>query len=185
MKKYNKGFTFYELLVVISIMSLMVGFITISLSTVYRNNINRASDNMESALKTARANAISKGTDNGWVSFYSKDNNIYALIGTELDETDADKMFDFPNQNWVKVASNVDSFGYTYSNGLGWVYIPNLSGNITTLNFQQSTGSFNGFHYYYSDHTMYSGSSPLTITIEKGGKSREITVEPFGYITAN
>lgn len=84
MKKINnKGFSYVEMIVVLGIMALMVGMITFSYGMINRNNVNRASETLESMAKQARVNAMTKGTSNGYLTIAKVDNDIYAAVGPQ------------------------------------------------------------------------------------------------------
>lgn len=169
----NKGFTYYELLIVIAIMSLMVGFISIGIGTYYRTNVNRAADGVESAIKSAKNNAVTRGTDNGWVNFYYKDHNVYSLVGPRITATN----FDFSNQDWQKIASGIDNIEFDT--------VDLNNGGICSLNFKQATGEFNG-------HDFPLGSTPglhtptyFRIRIDKGNSRAGVDVNVFGTVFIN
>ena len=83
MKTNNKGFSYVEMIVVIAIMALMVGMITISIGMVNRNNINRASEKLESIVDKARVSAMTKGTKNGFLNVAVVDGAVYAAAGPQ------------------------------------------------------------------------------------------------------
>lgn len=84
MKTNNKGFSYVEMVVVIGIMALMVGMITISIGTVNRNRVNRASEALESVIKTARVSAMTKGATHGYLNIAKDGNTVYAAVGDQL-----------------------------------------------------------------------------------------------------
>ena len=89
MKKIdNKGFSYVEMIVVLGIMALMVGMITLSYGMINRNNVNRASETLESMAKQARVNAMTKGTSNGYLTVAKVGNDIYAAVGPQYTTVD-------------------------------------------------------------------------------------------------
>lgn len=166
----NKGFTYYELLIVIAIMSLMVGFMSIGIGTVYRNNVNRMADDIESSIKGARNNAISKGTANGWANFYYLNNNLYCYVGKEITTSNP---VDFTTQHWEKIGSGFDSVSFDT--------VTLANGTVASLNFKQSTGEFNGIDWPL-------GGAPglhhndVYIHIHKGNSTATVFVNLFGNI---
>ena len=165
----NKGFTYYELLLVIAIMSLMVGFMSIGIGTVYRNNVNRMADNVESSLKAARNNALTKGTSKGWANFYYLNKTLYCYIGEEITPLHP---VDFSTQNWEKIGNGFDSVR------IDTVTLTN--GTVASFSFKQSTGEFRGLdwplggapglHYYDINIYLDKGNSTSTIVVDRFGK---------------
>ena len=84
MKNNNKGFSYVEMVVVIAIMALMVGMITISISMVNRNNVNRASEKLESMIDKARVSAMTKGTKKGFLNITVVGDAVYAYAGEQV-----------------------------------------------------------------------------------------------------
>ena len=166
----NKGFTYYELLIVIAIMSLMVGFMSIGLGTVYRNNVNRMADDIETSLKAARNNAVTKGTDNGWANFYYLNNTLYCYIGEKITPTNP---VDFSTQRWEKIGNGFDSVSFDT--------VTLTNGSLAALSFRQSTGEFNGIDWPL-------GGAPglhhndVYIRIHKGNSTATVFVNIFGTV---
>ena len=166
----NKGFTYYELLIVIAIMSMMVGFMSIGIGTVYRNNVNRMADDIESSIKAARSNAITKGTENGWINFYYLNNTLYCNLGKEITPTNP---VDFSTQKWEKIGSGFDSVsfdGVTLTNG-----------SVPALNFKQSTGEFKGLDWPLGGAPGFHTGTKI-IKIHKGNSTATVVVDTYGYV---
>lgn len=166
----NKGFTYYELLIVITIMSLMVGFMTIGIGTISRNNVNRVADDIETSVKAARNYALTKGTENGWANFYYNDKTLYCYIGKEITPSNP---VDFTTQNWQKIGNSFDSVSFNT--------VTLVNGSVASLNFKQSTGEFNGIDWPL-------GAAPglhhnaVDIRIFKGDSSKTVSIDLFGTI---
>ena len=166
----NKGFTYYELLLVIAIMSLMVGFMSIGIGTVYRNNVHRIADDIESSIKGARNNAVSKGTDNGWANFYYLNNTLYCYVGKEITTSNP---VDFTTQNWQKIGNGFNEVSFDT--------ITLVNGSVASLNFKQSTGEFMGIDWPL-------GGAPglhhndVDIKIHKGNSTATVSVNLFGNV---
>ena len=172
----NKGFTYYELLIVITIMSLMVGFSTITIVAVNRNNVYRSADSIESTLKAARNNAISKGSNYGYANFYYKDGVLYSYVGEEMDNTFA---FSTDTHTWEKVTYSINDLNITYKHGGSQIGYNVPDGALFCISFKQSTGEIVSFD------TPYNGSvikidDDLTFYIEKANKEASVIVHKYG-----
>ena len=89
MKKINnKGFSYVEMIVVLAIMAVMVGMIGLSYGMINRNNVNRASETLQSMANQARVNALTKGTSNGYLNIAKVGNDIYAAVGPQYTVAD-------------------------------------------------------------------------------------------------
>ncbi len=175
----NKGFTYYELLIAITIMTLMVGFTTIGVSTAYRNSVKRSAEKIESACKEARNNALAKGNQVGYANFYRKDGRLYCHVGDEINAST--NPVNLNTQNWDVVAYNFDSVYVTYDTGVGIVSIPANPNALFTISFKQSTGEVSGLKFpYASETTKY--KSDIEITVHKGNNSGTVNIGRFGVI---
>ena len=175
----NKGFTFYELLIVITVIALMAGFTTITIGTVYRNNAKRAADSISSSIKSARTNALSKGKKSGYVNFYNLNGDFYVYVGEEI--LPSTNPVNFSTQKWELVCSNMDYIGIGFDNGAGYTQIPLNPGALATFGFKQSTGECLGLKFpYASETTVY--PSDLSIHIEKGNSDAYVEVGRYGII---
>ena len=175
----NKGFTYYELLIAITIMTLMVGFTTIGVSTAYRNSVTRSAEKIESACKEARNSALAKGNQVGYANFYRKDGKLYCHVGDEINASS--NPVNLNSQNWDVVAYNFDHVYVTFNTGAGIVSMPANSGTLFTIGFKQSTGEVTGLKYpYASETTKY--KSDIEITVHKGNNSSSVNIGRFGVI---
>lgn len=174
MKIKNKGLSYYELLIVVTIMGLMAAFITISLGTVYRNNVNRTADNIESSVKAARNNALSKGNKYGFVNFYYKDNKLYVNVGQLITS------YDGLNQDWKQIGTSVDHVGVRYNNGAGDSYHNCYDGTLFNFSFKQSTGECFGFMLPYSSLDTF--PSDAEIDVENGKSEATVAIGQYGNI---
>jgi Tfp pilus assembly protein FimT len=171
----NKGFTYYELLVVIAIMSLMVGFTSIGIGTVYRNNVHRWADKIESSAKQARNNALSKGNSQGYLNLYYKDKKLYTYVGEQATSVD------FSTQNWECIATNVDEATISWDTDAGHISLVLPSGVLANVGFKQSTGEVSGLVFPYASLTKY--PSDITIRMYKGHKSSTVEISRYGSIS--
>lgn len=176
MKKNFKGFTYYELLIVVAIMSLMAAFVTISLGTINRNNVHRTADGIESACKGARNNAISKGSDNGYVTFYYKDNKLYSYIGEKVTNTFS---FASDTRDWNIVSNKLEDFDISYTGNPTGENIAN--GQLVCISFKQSTGELIGWTNVYAGYDY--PCNEITFTLSNSNSHAGVKIEKFGNIT--
>jgi len=170
----NKGFTYYELLIVIAIMSLMVGFTTIGIGAAHRNNVNRWADKIESATKQARNNAISKGNAKGYLNLYYKDNKLYSYVGEQLTTTP-----DVKSMNLI--ASNVDNLNVGFDTIAGHINMGCPSGCLINIGFKQSTGEVSGLVFPFAGPTKY--PSDLSIMLGNGNNHCTVEIDRYGSIS--
>ncbi len=130
----NKGLSYIELILVIAIMTMMAGIATISMGMVNRNNINRASDKVISAFNEARSNALSKGSDNGWLNVTNKDGIIYYNIGKPISDG---LSVDFDTQKWDKLTQSPIEFYVGSTTKLE-------DGETFSFQYKQSSGEYLG-----------------------------------------
>ena len=84
MKKLNnnKGMSLVELLVVICVIAILTGLMTVSMSIVNNANLSRAANTLSSALSTARAQSMARGSEKGYLHVFNVGNSLYYTIGT-------------------------------------------------------------------------------------------------------
>lgn len=90
MRDNNKGFSLFEMVLVMAIVVIMAVFIGISVSTVSRNDVLRTSERLETMVNKARVNAMAKGSatyngsdfgGNGWINIAKSGGSYYASVG--------------------------------------------------------------------------------------------------------
>lgn len=82
MKIHNKGLSYIELILVISIATILTGLASITMAVVNRNNITKAGDSLESGFKSAQIASLAKGSDRGALYVYGKGGRCYYSIGS-------------------------------------------------------------------------------------------------------
>ena len=82
MKINNKGLSYIELILVISIATLLTGLVSISMGTVNRNNVQKAASSLESGFKTAQVSSMAKGSERGALYIYNRGGKCYYSIGS-------------------------------------------------------------------------------------------------------
>lgn len=123
----NKGFSYVEMIIVLAIMGIMVGFVSISISTNYRNEVARAAEKFETQVNQARTAALTKGSANGNLNIAYVDKAYYTYIGEKLSD-----------------ANNVKTKGEKLCNGnhltMFLVGAIDAESPYRCLTFKQSTG---------------------------------------------
>ncbi len=136
--KRNDGFSYVEMLLVLAIIAIMIGFVTVSIGIVNRNNVARTSEKMESLAHAARTSALTKG--GSWLNIASVDGKIYAYIGESLDKQPNEvkkKGEKICNNDLVITVSG--SYGGTTSDTVEEEGVQ--SAKVLRIYFKQSTGS--------------------------------------------
>lgn len=153
--KNNKGMSYIELILVISIALILTTIGTVSFGMIRRTNISKAADRTISKINEARNNALVKGTDRGIIAFCSKNGSIYCYVGQDFDAVDMSK------QNWERVCSRPATLTIQYKDGsssqLG-------DGGVVKTKFKQSTGEIESgvIRYTYS-----TGNSKVAVKVYK------------------
>ena len=125
-KTNNRGFSYVEMIIVLAIMAIMVGFLSISIGTNYRNEVARTAEKFESRINQARTAALTKGSANGNLNIAYVDKAYYTYVGEKLSDA-----------NSVKVK------GEKLCNGnITMVLVGTIDGDspYRCLTFKQSTG---------------------------------------------
>lgn len=131
----NKGLSYVEMIIVLAISSILIGMTTITMGTVNRANINRASERLETAFNEARTSAMVYGTSKGCLNITNVNNVLYYNIGPEISDLNP---VDFNNQTWIKFAQNPI---FLISGSASDII---LNGDTYTWKFKQSTGELLG-----------------------------------------
>jgi len=132
MKNSNKGFSYVEMIIVLAIMALMIGFISITIGTNKRNELSRTSEKLESLINKTRTSALTKGKNQGVLNIAKVDGNIYAYVGNACADDDPEA---------------VKSKGEKLCNGRLEIYVNTDStedGKVHRIHFKQSTGGLTG-----------------------------------------
>lgn len=79
----KKGFSYVEMLIVISIMMIVVGLFALSMTLISRTNVSKAADNAISAINQARSIAYTQGSEKGTIYFVTYKGAIYYAIGED------------------------------------------------------------------------------------------------------
>ena len=82
-KLNNKGISYIEFILVITIMILLTGFASITMSVVNRNNVNKAADKIVTGMNHFKTLSLSKGSKKGAITFASSGGRTYYYYGEE------------------------------------------------------------------------------------------------------
>lgn len=84
LNKNNKGISYIEIILVLTIMILMTGFASVTMAIVNRNNVTKGADRIESGFAHAKTLSLSKGTDKGSITFASDGNKCFYYYGDNI-----------------------------------------------------------------------------------------------------
>lgn len=87
MKVNNKGFSLLELLIVVALFSVMVGFASLTIAMVNNADVAKCANTYDSALDKAKTQCMSKGTDRGQLILTKQNGGLYYRIGDEAYNT--------------------------------------------------------------------------------------------------
>ena len=77
----NKGFTLLELIIVLTISSIMVLFIGLTLGMINGANVNKAAKNCEQAIVQGRVQTMAKGPSTNKVYIWANNGKTYIKVG--------------------------------------------------------------------------------------------------------
>lgn len=133
----NKGFSLFELLIVIAVMAVAVGFATITMAVVNNADVGKASKTFESALNTSKVQCMAKGSENGMIVITMTDGVLYYQIGdAAYPERICNKRISVTGKSANGAAVTIsDGFSATISfNSAGMVYNKEDS-TLTSITF--------------------------------------------------
>ncbi len=165
-KLYNKGISYIEFILVISIIFLLTGFASVTMSVVNRNNVNKAADKIATGMNYFKTLSLSKGSNKGAITFATSGGKTYYYFGDDQ----SGKKYVCNSPCTVKVT--VKGASYT------------ISGNTKVrLKINQSTGAFekaevssDGVNFTEVVHNMNEfngGDNKITVS-NKNGKTAEV-----------
>lgn len=135
--KNNKGVTYVELVLVICIMAVAVGFVSITISTVNRNNATKAAHRMQTALNQAKSMAMAKGTDNGKLMIWTDTNGALKFYVGAVGANPSDPVNISKRENGAQTICNkavkVSAGSTVFTNTVASPYV---------ISFDQSSGAF-------------------------------------------
>lgn len=123
-KLKNKGISYVEFILVISIIVLLTGFITITMSIVNRNNVNKAADKVVTGMNQAKTLSLSKGSKKGAITFAAKGGKYYYYYGS----SDEKKYYICNSPTDLKVTVNNVTYNITDSQRIKFLISPSTGG---------------------------------------------------------
>ena len=150
MKVNNKGFSYIEMILVVSITAVMVGMVTITMSVVNRNNVSKGANKLENGLAKAQVMCMAHGSVNGAMTLMCENGKYYYYFGNDYD-------------NRVLFCQSPCTVTLTSIDG---AVTSDLATTSCVLSFKNTTGGLN---------TSVSSSLPIIyskITIENRNKYR-------------
>ncbi len=80
----NKGISYIEVILVLTIMILLTGFASVTMAIVNRNNVTKGADRIESGFAHAKTLSLSKGSDKGCITFAADGSKCYYYYGDNV-----------------------------------------------------------------------------------------------------
>ena len=156
MMKNNNGFSYIELLIVLGIMAVAIGFVSLVPGMIGRTNVNKAADKLVTALGKARTTSVAKGTYEGQMMITCDGNDINCFVGNL---TATSKVF----QN---IARTPVQLYYVYDDGSSHLL---ENGYFVSIRFDQSSGAFakNAVDAYVDKLILTDGEHTATIQLYK------------------
>ena len=136
-KNNNKGFSYVEMLMVLAIMAIMIGLVTISVGLIGRTTVSRVADKMESLCNKARTNALTKGSNQGWLNLAQTGGQVYAYVGEKIADDDVASV----KAKGEKICSSDYEIITNFS---GSATIGTSDGKVHRIPYLQSTGGVIG-----------------------------------------
>lgn len=85
-RKRNKGLTLVEILIAISVFSVLVGVGGLAVSTIKRANFKKAAETVQRAVATSRTACMAKGSAKGAILFNTRPNGSVVVKDTDAGE---------------------------------------------------------------------------------------------------
>ena len=172
----NKGFSLFEMVLVMAIVSIMALMVTISIGTIRRNSVYRTSEKLETYINQARTTALTKGTDNGYLNIARFDDGVYVFVGTKLTSSNEVKSKgEKICSGDIQIATNAPKDG---SDSGGVI----SSGEVRHIGFAQSTGGVSTIQKIAKnegDGDDVPAPKYITIMVSKGASSSTFYIARF------
>ena len=169
MNKNNKGFSLIELVVVIAIMSIMVGFLVVSMSTVFGTKAQECAEKVSAKIDSVKTGSVSLYNET-MILKYDTD-GYYTECGVFTIDKYANSVAASDPEIRKVGAKNVVVKAYT-TDGVEY----NVASNSITISFDRSSGAFaqaqvngnplvdgSGLPVYFDKITFSAGSRTYTI----------------------
>jgi len=183
MKKNNKGFSLIELIVVIAIMSIMVGFLVVSLSTVFGTKARECAEKVSAKIDSVKTGSVSLYNETMELKYHSKSepgyssDGYYATCSVYTIDNQAQSVKASEDEIRKVGASNIAIKAYT-SDGNNFD-LDSSTGII--ISFDRSTGAFKQAMKDDGVGLVDGSNNPVyfeKITFSAGGRTYKIEMVP-------
>lgn len=172
--KNNRGVTYVELVLVIAIMVIAVGFVSITLSVVNRNNASKGAHRMQTALNQAKTVAMAKGSDKGQLMLWrDASGNLLYYIG-DPGSNPADPTSISKREGGAQTICNRNV--NVKLGSVGATSITNTVAAPYIIKFNQSSGAFTGTGYVEYIY-MENGNTKASVHLYKATGKTEVSVQ--------
>ncbi len=161
--KNNKGFSLIELIIVIALMGIILGFASVGLGALSSQNEKAASKDIYNMIGSAKTVAMSRAecylvltSDSIRIVYRSTDNTYVTASENSIKKT-------------VLVSYSED--GTSYSQIDGSTTEPGI-----VIKFDRSTGGFESFYYYDTSYTSGGAASPCSSSMSPISNIKSIKV---------
>lgn len=150
--KRNAGFSLVELMVVVAIMAVLLGFITITYSIVGRGSAKSYATTLKQAIATARSDTMGRVKDTyDLIVSCEANGDVYVRVGAA-----GNKQCIGTNKIPVDV----------YTPGIAYTFSPGMELNIT---FSKSTGGVKSSHFTGGAMNPFPGASEIIFQCGQSG----------------
>lgn len=170
-KLKNKGISYIEFILVISIMFLLTGFATITMSVVNKNNVKKAADKIATGMNQAKTLSLAKGVNKGCITFAQKGGKYYYYYGSNDDK----KYYVCTPPCTLKVIINDTAYAITDTQRV------QIRVNQTTGAFSSALLTLNGGTNYtdiVSGSNYFTGTNGIQIS-NKQGKTAKVDLNIY------
>lgn len=161
----NKGISYVEVILVLTLMILLTTFVTVTMSVINRNSVTKGADKVTSAISHSKTLSLSKGSKKGSITFGANGNKIYYYYGDNAD------VKNYVCNSPCTMSVTINDIPY------------NINGNTRVkFKFSSSTGAFNGVDLSLDNGSTF--TSIITSTGDFSGTNR-ISIDNHGGNIAN
>lgn len=165
-KLKNKGISYVEFILVVSIIFLLTGFATVTMSIVNKNNVTKAADKIATGMNQCKILSLSKGSNKGSITFAENKGKCYYYYGSNEDK----KYYVCSSPCSMKVIIKGTSYNIS-GNQRVKLKISNVSGHFLGAQLSLDGGeNFSPLVYGTADFT---GTNRIEVT-NKQGKTAKI-----------
>ena len=163
-RKFLRGFTVIEILVIIGIMGIMLSVALVSLSGGRTSaKLDAAQREVASAIQTAKSNALQGKTASGsvpkyWGIYFDNDNKTYKIVPSNAPGTD--------------IAGGTET--YTLSNGVTF--------SVTNVTSRRIYFSIPNGNILRGNGSLYASGDTATVTVSISGLNKTVSISSGGVI---